>query len=107
MKTFTKTMKLVCKRIVVLLMALCLMTTGSVFLGAFCKNNIAAAEEATEPVWTVLDDGDWATLQAKLFEGGYYKLDSNFIDTSPNSGKSGTRVDYKFTEVGSTLWTLL
>ena len=85
MKTFTKTMKLVCKRIVVLLLEFCLMATGSVFMGTFVRNNIAAAEEAGQE-WITLK-GDWATLQNELSKGGYFILGNNFIDTSPNTPK--------------------
>ena len=94
MNSIKKKMKFVCKRIVVLLLAFCLIVTGSVFFGGFGKNNKAAAG-GTADSFEVLGDGDWATLQAKLYEGGYYILGANFIDTSANSGNEGTRVDYK------------
>ena len=97
-------MKLICKRIGVVMLAFCLMATGSVFLGAFGKNNKAVAEEGTGTEWEILDDGEWATLQEKLFEGGIYKLGQDFTDNSPNTKKGpgnihtqddSATVDYK------------
>ena len=96
MNSIKKKMKLICKKIGVVMLAFCLTATGCVFLGAFGKNNKAVAEETTEQEWEILGDGNWATLQAKLFEGGYYKLDADFKDLSANdNGADGTRVDYK------------
>ena len=92
-----KKMKLIGVKTGVMMLAFCLMVIGSVFLGvgAFGRNNRAAAEE-TNPEWiTLKEDADWATLQEKLFEGGYYKLGKDFVDNSASSGKAGTTVDYK------------
>ena len=87
MNSIKKKMKLICKKIGVVMLAFCLTATGSVFLGAFGKNNKAVAEEGTGTEWEILDDGKWATLQEKLFEGGNYKLGQDFTDNSPNTKK--------------------